>query len=88
MQAIITPLVFNERGRIRQTFDLDGIEIESISLPWAPYIITEGCDPITGKDCQTVDGFLPNYMDIVANKVFIISYRSDNINSAVNWTKQ
>jgi len=43
-------------------------------MPWAPYIITEGCDPVTGYNCQIVDGFLPNYMDIVANKVFSIFY--------------
>ena len=77
-QAIISPLAFNGRGRIKQGFDLEGIEIESISMPWAPYIITDGCDPVTGLDCQIVDGFLPNYMDIVANKVFFIFfYRID-----------
>jgi len=59
-------LSFSPSGRVKEQFNLGGLKIESITLSWAPYLTLGNCD-VEGKNCQTVEGLLADYMNILAN---------------------
>jgi hypothetical protein len=60
-QAVINPVTFNQFGQIKEEYNLQGIEMISITLSWAPYFIIENCDEF-GKNCDQ-KGFLSDYMN-------------------------
>jgi hypothetical protein len=51
---------------IVEDYDLQGIQIRSISLPWAPYLMQSGCTK-DGTGCAN-EGYLIDYMDISAKQ--------------------
>ena len=63
---------------------LEGLEIASITLPWAPYIIMKGCDK-DGMQCKT-DDFLTDMFDgigRISNSTFTTHKQLDD-----NWGLQ
>jgi hypothetical protein len=60
-QAVINPVTFNQFGQIKEEYNLQGIEIVSITLDWAPYFMIENCNEF-GKNCKK-SGFLADFMD-------------------------
>jgi hypothetical protein len=60
-RAVINPVTFNQFGQIKEEYNLQGIEMISMTLSWAPYFIIENCDEF-GKKCDT-SGFLADFMD-------------------------
>ena len=41
---------------IRETYDLGGLQIRSISMPWDPYLMLTDCES-NGRECNN-DGYL------------------------------
>ena len=60
---------------VKEQFDLQGLSIKSISLTWAPYLTIERCNE-QGSDCAVNDGYLMDYMNILANR-FNFTFTSD-----------
>ena len=66
LQIVMNALSFSASGRLKEQFNLGGFKIESLTLSWAPYLTLGNCDA-QGKNCQTVEGLLADYMNILAN---------------------
>ena len=64
-KPIIQDLEFNTNGQIIEKYDLEGAQLYSIALSWAPYFTIENCDD-TGRNCD-VSGFLSDYLDALGN---------------------
>ena len=64
---ILDALIFaNDSLRIIETFDMQGLEIRSTSLTWAPYLTLEDCDN-DGLNCKKNYGYLHDYMEKLAD---------------------
>ena len=61
--------------QVKEDFDLQGLAIKSISLTWAPYLTVGGCNE-QGINCAVNDGYLGDYMDILADQ-FNFTFTSD-----------
>ena len=51
--------------RMRESYDLGGLLVRSISLPWAPFLIQTDCEADT-LECRN-DGYLVDFMDMAKN---------------------
>ena len=60
--------------RIMETFDLQGLQITSTSLTWAPYLTIDDCDE-KGLNCAKNYGYMIDFMDNLAIK-FNFTYLS------------
>ena len=77
----ITSLKFaRNTTRIMETFDLQGLQITSTSLTWAPYLTIDDCDE-DGLNCAKNYGFMMDIMDNLAirfNFTFLSQKNVDN----------
>ena len=60
-------LKFDSKGRIKASYNFEGMQIQSLSMTWMPYLKLGSCDE-QGRNCKTVSGFLADYMNILAGK--------------------
>ena len=60
-KAVINQVNFDGNTRIKETYDMQGAHIVSISLSWTPYYLLYDCDD-QGKECKS-NGYLKNLMD-------------------------
>ena len=62
---------------MRESYDLSGLQIRSIALPWAPYLMMTDCKNNNDGDPQecTNDGYLVDFMDM-AQQLFNFTYVS------------
>ena len=68
-------------SKIIEKFDMQGLEIRSSSLSWAPYLTIENCSA-NGLDCENNHGYLIDLMDKLAVK-FNFTYVSEkNMNNS------
>ena len=80
--VVISDLEFDKNGIVLEKYDLQGIEIESITQAWKPYLALKNCD-VEGRNCGA-EGLIPNLMDIWSNQ-FNFSHRfRDDLTK--NWT--
>ena len=59
--------------RMRENYNLGGLEVRSISLPWPPYLMLSDCKAET-LHCHS-EGYLVDFMDM-AKAVFNFTYIS------------
>ena len=59
--------------RMLETYDLGGIQIQSMSLPWSPYLIQGNCKD-DGKTCDS-EGYLIDILEM-ARRLFNFTYVS------------
>ena len=48
-----------------EDYDLNGIEVTSTALTWAPYYTIENCNHL-GANCNISYGYLLDYIDAIA----------------------
>lgn len=60
-KTLIQELQFDSQGKMIEDFNLEGLQIVSYTLSWAPYFIIENCNEF-GQECE-ISGFLSDYMD-------------------------
>ena len=63
-RVVVSDIEFNQFGHVIEEYNLQGINIASYSLSWAPYLALKDCNSL-GQDCQS-SGFLADYMDALA----------------------
>ena len=70
--------------RMRENYDLGGLLVRSISLPWAPFLIQTNCKADT-LECDN-DGYLIDFMNMATNlfNFTYISYKEESISSDRN----
>ena len=61
---IMNEIIFDEYGRVVESYDLKGLEIIATSLDWLPFIAHENCNNI-GRKCSNY-GLLADQMNIWA----------------------
>ena len=59
--AIINDVQINNQSRIKEEYDLQGLHLTSMSLPWFPYFHLYDCDEL-GMGCKSA-GYLKTFMD-------------------------
>jgi hypothetical protein len=60
-KAIINQVKFDDNTRIKESYDMQGAHLVSISLSWTPYFLLYDCND-EGKECKS-NGYLNNLMD-------------------------
>lgn len=60
-RTLVQELRFNRMNQFIDEIDMQGVQIISNTLSWAPYFIIENCDE-KGQNCD-LSGFLADYMD-------------------------
>ena len=65
-QVIINDLNFDKMGRIKEYYDLNGLEIVCTGLTWSPYNIHDNCNEF-GRNCSN-SGLLADMMDMWARE--------------------
>ena len=60
-KAIINQVEFDDKARIKESYNMQGAHIVSISLSWTPYFLLYDCND-EGKTCKS-KGYLTNLMD-------------------------
>ena len=80
--SAINPMKFVEgSSRIIETFDMQGIEITSTALTWAPYLTIDDCNE-QGLACAKNFGYLIDFMNMMAVE-FNFTYTSHkNLNNS------
>ena len=77
----ITSLKFARNTlRIMETFDLQGLQITSTSLTWAPYLTIDDCDK-EGLNCAKNYGYMIDFMDNLAIKFNFTYLSQKNVNN-------
>ena len=59
--TILSQIEFNQFGVIKEDYNLQGINIISYTLTWAPFFVVEDCNNI-GQGCKS-SGFYADYMN-------------------------
>ena len=73
--AIIDDLTFvGNSYKIKDSFDLKGLEVRSTSLSWDPFYTIDGCNEV-GLECAPSYGYLEDYMNMLS-KSFNFTYSS------------
>ncbi len=59
-----------------QGYDLQGLEVTSSTLSWAPFLTIDDCDE-TGRNCKKNFGYLGDYMEFIAGAMnfTLVSYQ-------------
>ena len=78
---IITPLRFDQQRYIIEEYDMQGLEIKSVSLDWRPYFALTNCDK-QQQNCE-ISGYLADLMSILAER-FNFTIRTDR-EPDLNW---
>ena len=67
--SAISELSFHPNSRrAMETYDLQGLQITSTSLTWAPFYTIDDCNE-EGLQCKTAYGYLHDYMNLLADKL-------------------
>ena len=67
--SAISELNFHPNSRrIIESYDLQGLQITSTSLTWAPFYTIDDCNEY-GLQCKTAYGYLNDYMNLLADKL-------------------
>lgn len=56
-QLAINDVYFDSQGRAKVNENLQGMELETTTLTWDPFIVVENCNA-NGKNCQIIEGAL------------------------------
>ena len=81
--SVINHLTFAESSsRIIEKFDLQGLQITSTSLTWAPYLTIDDCNE-DGLECAKNYGYLIDIMDKLAVKFNFTFVSQKNVDN--NW---
>ena len=65
--TIVSDIKLNQFGFIMEDYNLQGINIVSYTLSWAPFFVLEDCNDF-GQRCKS-SGFLADYMDALGAKL-------------------
>ena len=65
-QVIMNQLEFSSFGRIKPSYDLQGIHIKCSTLSWAPYLSLFDCNEDDGKSCKS-EGYLADLVDMMGS---------------------
>ena len=60
-KAIINEVMFDDNTHIKESYDMQGSHILSVSLSWAPYFMLYDCND-QGYECKST-GYLKHFMD-------------------------
>ena len=60
---------------VREHYDLMGLPVRSISLPWDPYFLMNNCSEVTGR-CAQESGYLADFVDVVLVRTCNFTYES------------
>ena len=71
----------NNSSKIMEKYDMQGLELTSSSISWAPYITFEGCNK-EGLDCVKNYGYLIDLMDELAHKYNFTYVSQKNVNES------
>ena len=66
-QVIMNQLEFSSFGRIKPSYDLQGIHIKCSTLSWAPYLSLFDCNENDGKSCKS-EGYLADLVDMMGSQ--------------------
>ena len=66
-QVIMNEIEFSSLGRIRPSYDMQGIHIKCSTLSWAPYLSLYDCNKNDGKSCKS-EGYLADLVDMMGSK--------------------
>ena len=62
-QAVVNPVQFDRYGHIMEDYDLQGMVVKSIDLPWAPFLFDQACDENL-TNCNST-GYLPEIFKFI-----------------------
>ena len=66
--TVFDTLTFEDNSlRILESINLQGLEVTSTTLPWAPFYTIDDCNDV-GLDCAITYGLLQDYMDLLSNQ--------------------
>ena len=65
--TLVQDIEFNALGQASENYNLEGTQIISYTLSWAPYFSINNCDD-NGQNCE-LEGFLSDFMDAVCQIV-------------------
>ena len=66
-QVIMNEIEFSSVGRVKPSYDLQGIHITCSTLSWAPYLSLFDCNESDGKSCKS-EGYLADLVDMMGNQ--------------------
>ena len=81
--TVVEDLTFvNNSFLILESYNLQGLQIRSTTLTWAPFLTINDCNEM-GLECKTNYGYLKDYMDLLARR-FNFTYISHR-NTENDW---
>ena len=66
-QVILNEIEFSSQGRVKPSYDLQGIHITCSTLSWAPYLSLFDCNESNGKSCKS-EGYLADLVNMMGNQ--------------------